>query len=521
MGSPVQPRSYDAMLGAVSTLIHRQTRPKGLQPHQTAPQSTRTFLQRLGIEREVQQLSVIHVAGTKGKGSTCCMVESMLRHSDCRTGLYTSPHLVDIRERIRLQGKPAEEDVFLENFWWTFDTLTEKATDELGMPFFFEFMTLLALRVFVQQKVDVAVLEVGIGGRIDATNIVDHPAACGITALGFDHMEILGDTLPKIAFEKAGIMKPGAPAVTGPQQDCAMQVLKDRAAEVGCDLALSTPLERFSTPGSRPVVLGLAGDHQRDNAAVAVQLAARWMRGASERAELAHLKPLLASLERGELPPPLLQGLAAASWPGRAQVIHDTQDGQPPSGAGVSFYLDGAHTPESIAECAKWFASVAGAPAEAAPAAPRPYNVLLFYTMQKRNPVEILSPLHSTLAAKGCHMDHALFVPLDSCVTGLGSGAAKPAEDLAWQGSLGRVWEQLRGSQSPPAPGPAVAPPEIAGAVRVAAPGARTTAIPGITGAVDALRVMSRQNNLRVKVLVTGSLYLVGDMIKLLKGGAV
>lgn len=76
------------------------------------------------------------------------------------------------------------------------------------------------------------------------------------------------------------------------------------------------------------------------------------------------------------------------------------QDGQPPSGAGVSFYLDGAHTPESIAECAKWFASVAGAPAEAAPAAPRPYNVLLFYTMQKRNPVEILSPLHSTLAAK-------------------------------------------------------------------------------------------------------------------------
>uniref|UniRef100_A0A7S1X9P1 Folylpolyglutamate synthase n=1 Tax=Tetraselmis chuii TaxID=63592 RepID=A0A7S1X9P1_9CHLO len=149
--------------------------------------------------------------------------------------------------------------------------------------------------------------------------------------------------------------------------------------------------------------------------------------------------------------------------------------------------------------------------------------------MQKREPMEILAPLHSALARKGCHMDHAFFVPLDSCVTGLGSGAQKAEEDLAWQNSLGRVWEQLRsGSASSGAQDGAadVVPPEVAGAMRVVAQGSsiaksRSTAMPALSTAVDTLRAMSSQKNLRVRVLVTGSLYLVGDMIKLLKGGAV
>lgn len=166
-------------------------------------------------------------------------------------------------------SKPVSESVFATHFWWCFDRLTATQTPDVGMPPYFYFLTLLALRIFDAARVDVAVFEVGLGGRLDATNIVPAPAVCGITALGFDHMDVLGHTLALIAGEKAGILKAGVPAVTVEQQDEARLVVEGVASKLGVQLHVATPL-----PANVP--LGLAGVHQRQNAGLAVQLCRLW-----------------------------------------------------------------------------------------------------------------------------------------------------------------------------------------------------------------------------------------------------
>jgi len=526
------------MLQTLSTRINRRSKQDraAFLPHQVAPQSTREFLNRMGIMEEVQKLSIIHVAGTKGKGSTCAFTESILRSAGCRTGLYTSPHLVDIRERIRIDGTPVSEETYLEHFWWTWEKLEAAKTEDLEMPFFFEFMTLLALRIFTQLQVDVILLEVGIGGLKDATNIIEQPAVCGITALGFDHTEILGDTLPQIARQKAGIMKPGVPTITGPQEPDAMATLVENAAEVGCELSVATPLIEFKTPDGAAIQLGLAGDHQRDNASVALQLARNWIVRAASNApgpakKLLKVEAQLSSLQ---LPEEVVAGLANARWPGRAQVVHETEDGEQPLGGGLSFYLDGAHTQESIAQCAKWFASIAGSssspsPSSAAECFETELNVMLFYTMPKRDPLEILTPLHETLLQKGCRIDHAMFVPIDSNTESL-SASMRPTEiDNSWQ-RMGEVWETLRAQTTAERQTDAESATLAGGLFPSLPPGAiivpprpplrhsRSTAMPSLGKALEAVRTLSgRQPSSRVRVLVTGSLYLVGDVLKAVK----
>src|SRR5262245_12577294 len=164
----------------------------------------------------------LHIAGTKGKGSTAHMAEAILREAGYRTGLYTSPHLVDMRERIRRDGIPVSE----AEFTWAM------AEMELELrrlrPTYFETMTAAAFLLFARWKVDYAVVEVGLGGRLDATNVI-LPAACAVTTIDYDHMDKLGHTLREIAGEKAGILKPGVPAVSSPQSPEARRVLLSRA----------------------------------------------------------------------------------------------------------------------------------------------------------------------------------------------------------------------------------------------------------------------------------------------------
>ncbi|KAL6176201.1 hypothetical protein ACLB2K_052836 [Fragaria x ananassa] len=162
----------------------------------------------LELEEPIAQMKIIHVAGTKGNGSTCTFSESILRHCSFRTGLFTSPHLIDVRERFRLDGYRVDisEEKFLEYFWWPFNRLKEKASDDIPMPTYIRFLALLAFKIFFGEKVDVAILEAGLGGKLDATN-VQAPVVCGISSLGYDHMEILGYTLGEIAGEKARIFK--------------------------------------------------------------------------------------------------------------------------------------------------------------------------------------------------------------------------------------------------------------------------------------------------------------------------
>ena len=221
-------------------LVHQASSKDDLQ--KTAARRTRTiqdmkiYLRRIGLADFPSNIDVVHITGTKGKGSTACLCESILRrHHGKRTGLFTSPHLVDIRERIRINGQPVSQDVFGQVYWEVRTRLEESATrdrknnhnnnnnngveniyeddpDLPDLPGYFRMLTLMALFTFAKYlpKIDVIILEVGMGGRYDATNVLDRVGrnvVCGVTLLDLDHVRVLGNTLEQIAWEKGGIFQ--------------------------------------------------------------------------------------------------------------------------------------------------------------------------------------------------------------------------------------------------------------------------------------------------------------------------
>ncbi len=177
----------------------------------------------------------IHVAGTNGKGSTSHMLAAILQCAGYKTGLYTSPHLKDFRERIKVDGKEIDED-FVVNF-----TARIKPTIDEIEPSFFEITVAMAFEYFVQQQVDVAVIEVGLGGRLDSTNIIT-PEVSVITNIGMDHMNLLGNTIEEIAAEKAGIIKKGIPVVVGEVLPATRGVFQKKATEVGTSISIASEL---------------------------------------------------------------------------------------------------------------------------------------------------------------------------------------------------------------------------------------------------------------------------------------
>lgn len=305
------------------------------------------FGMRLGLEamREASQraghpeqhLSVVHVAGTNGKGSTCAMLEAILRVDGKRTGLYTSPHLTRFAERIRIDGEPIDDDTLARCLTTALDVGPELS--------FFEVATLAALVAFAKLDVDVAILEVGLGGRLDATNVVPSPVACAITSIGLDHTRELGETLSAIAREKAAIAKNGAPMVIGPMPEEARRAAIDVAQRAGARV-VPLPSEGVSALGDTApcedlpadVVVGLEGAHQRDNARVAWRVAAELSVGHGARR----------------------RGIETARWPGRLERMTSTC--APFEGPWI---LDGAHNED-------------GARALAAALQPRPPSALVF-----------------------------------------------------------------------------------------------------------------------------------------------
>jgi dihydrofolate synthase/folylpolyglutamate synthase len=269
----------------------------------------------------------IHVAGTNGKGSTCAMIASALRVSGLRTGLYTSPHLVDPRERIQIDGEWISEQVWTAAFDEVHGAVESLlARDRIDAhPSFFETLTAMAFVAFARFGVEVVVLETGLGGRLDATNVVN-PEIAVITPIDFDHEAFLGSSLESIAAEKAGIIKAGRPVVFAGQRPPAFGILEHRALEMEAPVTLSSEwrvedlhLEKF---GSRftlcrdeeiPIRCPLAGEHQVENARTAV--AALDIFGVSAAA--------------------IGEGIARVSWPGRLERISANPD----------VILDGAHNP--------------------------------------------------------------------------------------------------------------------------------------------------------------------------------
>lgn len=207
----------------------------------------------------------LHIAGTKGKGSTAHLTEAVLREAGYKTGLYTSPHLVDMRERIRLDGKMIREEEFTRLM-----AVMEPQLRRLR-PTYFETMTAAAFLCFADRGVDYAVVEVGLGGRLDATNVIT-PCACAITTIDYDHMEKLGKTLTLIAGEKAGILKPGVPAVSSPQPPEARRVLEQRTRIISPRILPSRGnVLKFMVEGRR-YELPVLGEHQAANATTALAL---------------------------------------------------------------------------------------------------------------------------------------------------------------------------------------------------------------------------------------------------------
>jgi dihydrofolate synthase/folylpolyglutamate synthase len=251
---------------------------------------------------------ILHIAGTNGKGSVCAMLDTICRSAGLRTGLYTSPHLVTYRERIRLNGAMIPEAVVASGL----THLREATRAWEHPPTFFELTTALALDWFYREGAEVIVLETGLGGRLDSTNALT-PAVTVLTPISLDHQQYLGDTLGSIAAEKAGILKPGIPAVSALQPDEAREVIEATAERLGA------PLEWVSKPTRFEVAL--PGSHQKLNAALAI-----------------------AAIRSASIPvsdEAIAEGLREVVWPGRFQLI------ERPSGNRL--ILDGAHN-EAAAE---------------------------------------------------------------------------------------------------------------------------------------------------------------------------
>ena len=384
---------------------------------------TQTFGIKLGLEntrrllaacgQPQEKLRFLHVAGTNGKGSACAMMDSILRAAGYRTALYTSPHLVDFRERLRVDGQMIPESSVAEGL-----TLLRDASEGWEQaPTFFELATVLAAWWFAREEAEFVVWETGMGGRLDATNAVT-PLVSVIMPVGLDHQAWLGETIALIAAEKAGIIKPGVPVVSAPQAGEVRAVLEAKAVEVGAQVGfVSAPWE------AGPV--GLAGAHQRWNAAVAI---------AALRA---------AGVEVGE--EAVRSGLATVKWPGRFQR------------AGAALVVDGAHNPSATAVLVATWREVFG-------------NVkarLVFGVLSDKDASALLHVLRAIA-------DEVWLVPV--------------------AGARGASVDELR----------------------PAAEAAGFTAVH--TSTIE--EVLAGERSERAPVLVTGSLFLAGEVLALLEGAA-
>ncbi len=274
----------------------------------------RTLLARLGDPH--QRLRIVHIAGSKGKGSTSAMLASILRRAGYRVGLFTSPHLCQVEERVQVDGEPISKPELAS----LLTEVRDAATPSL-QPTFFEVATAVGFLHFVRRRVEIAIVEVGLGGRFDSTNICS-PLVSIITSISYDHTKILGDTLAEIAFEKAGILKPGVPAISGVAAPEASAVIDRVAAERACRLVKlgrnfsftylpgrvqQQPPSVEILAGARrwpPMRLGLLGPHQAANAGCAVACIE----------ELQRLGLTISDQQVAE-------GLARVEWPARLEVL--------------------------------------------------------------------------------------------------------------------------------------------------------------------------------------------------------
>ncbi|KAK6127228.1 hypothetical protein DH2020_039027 [Rehmannia glutinosa] len=594
--------AYEIAMEALSSLISRKKRGDSCAVGGKYKKLERMlmYIEILGLEEHISDLKIIHVAGTKGKGSTCTFCEAILRDCGFKTGLFTSPHLIDVRERFRLDGARGKHyvqakaaHVNKENWkrfrmeipdlshsplagslhwlgtgsyltqWkaavsrffydYLFCFLYENVTDDLPMPPLFQFLTVLALKIFACEKVDVAIIEVGLGGTKDSTNVIKDPVVCGVSPLGMDHMEALGNTLGQIASHKAGIFKPQVPAFTVPQLSEAMDVLQEKADALKVPLEVVPPLDRKKLNGLQ---LSLSGDHQFTNAGLAVALCKSWLQTTGNWEKLFQH----ANLENN-MPDAFLRGLSTARLSGRAQIVYDTSFTASDKSSGeLIFYLDGAHSPESMEVCARWFSSAVkeGENQSSISSLCPPFQtvreicsnghvqpvkndsdkiskqILLFNCMDVRDPQILLATLVNTCATSGTYFSKAIFVPSISTYNKITSGSSAipldvPSKDLSWQFNLHKVWEKIIHGKENLCESFEMEIPEsiqphtfmhddVSNCGPTDGRFSCSAVVSSLPLTINWLRDYIKENpSLRIQVLVTGSLHLVGDVLKLLQ----
>lgn len=365
-----------------------------------------------------KELKFIHIAGTNGKGSVAAMLSSCLKEVGLNVGLYTSPHLVSVRERFRVNGRAISEEDFsecVESIWPAVEAMKEAGR----CPTYFETTTALAIDYFHKRRVDVVVWETGLGGRFDATNVVD-PICSVITSIGLDHQAYLGDTLEKIAFEKAGIIKPGRPVVVGELVPEALAVVAKRCEELASDLYKSDDDSEVLADE----LLAYSGFAWRCNAKIAKTV----LKVAREELGIDWEKAIS-------------QGMPKTRWPGRFQVLPDGN------------IVDGAHNPQGATALVDFIRSTY----------PKRMFTVVFANFADKNAVEMLQELSKIT-------ERFLFIPFQS--------GSRKAHSTDW------LMEQVE-------------------KIQLDVPCQTCDSLD------DALKLAPRGHS-----IITGSLYLIGDVLK-------
>lgn len=513
--SPYLTPSYDNALHLLSLLQSNKTvinlfaaSPHSADINASAIPEMRAWLSRAGYAPpDLARLRCIHVAGTKGKGSVCAFTTSVLRQFPSvagRVGTYTSPHLVSVRERICLDGEAISRDKFVTYFFELWNRLSDAARregdaipagDALGAdgpstkPFYFRFLTLLAFHAFLREGVKSAIIECGIGGEYDSTNVLPPEAvtASAVTQLGIDHVNMLGDTVEKIAWHKAGIFKKSVPAYTyqagtpvNRSEGGVMRVLLDRAEEKESALSAIDDCrigtwESIQNPK-------MEGAFQQGNMALATVVSRRHLQTLGHKFDSDSFENGGASLPSNfnEIPTSFITGLQTAKLRGRCETI--TQDQ-------IQWLLDGAHTEDSLIQVGKWFAGkISGEDS---------IRVLIF-NQQDRDSTKLLQTLLDTIQEETQSPNRKIFHHAFCPTNELNSFGPKP--DMSVQRKNCDVVRQF-------CPFTAAIP---ADSVSFALDMARNVM----------LGSKKSKDNFKVQVLVTGSFNLVGPALRLLEPGS-
>eukprot|EP00978_Attheya_sp_CCMP212_P008638 scaffold20299_cov53-Attheya_sp.AAC.4 len=457
--------SYEAAVEALLSPLHQSTTPEAIRTasrrRTVTPSDMRTYLARCGMISPPKESAVIHITGTKGKGSTAAFCESILRtHYGLSTGLFSSPHLVTVRERIRLNGLPMARNEFAKAYFAVRKSLeaaaavksdttspqhqysSEELVDENGeelpplpiLPGYFRMLTLMALYVFrhhdfsedidpnsISKPVDVIILEVGMGGRYDATNVLDFhpttPTVCGVTLIDLDHVRVLGNTKEQIAWEKGGIFLPNKVWRPSSDQNNSFPAAQQRffTADSNTQSVISVleqcaneqngndkhknvvHISKRGTNVDPSWTLGLSGDHQYGNAELAYDMCHALMEQIGNTFLVAAKMAKRKSLQ---------QALKDTSWPGRCQTVAFTPQ--------ITLRCDGAHTPQSMAAGLEWFSSVSRYTGSNDTNDCNVKRILIFNSSHERNPVPLVQLLQSNLpdANQFLNQDDVAFLPL-------------------------------------------------------------------------------------------------------------